>query len=49
MPTVANARCGTALVVEAGADGRRAKGWAGVVGAVVGLQVLGGWVVLRRW
>jgi hypothetical protein len=47
LPTVANARCGTALVVEAGAG--RSQGREMVVGVVVGLQVLGGWVVLRRW
>jgi hypothetical protein len=47
LPTIANARCGTALVVEAGAS--RSKGREMVVGVVVGLQILGGWVVLRRW
>jgi hypothetical protein len=47
LPTIANARCGTALVVEAGAA--RSRGSDVVVGVVVGLQVLGGWVVLRRW
>lgn len=45
LPTTANARCGTALVVEAGAS----KGRGGVLGVVLGLQVLGAWVVLRRW
>ncbi|KAM0693566.1 hypothetical protein Q7P36_006822 [Cladosporium allicinum] len=48
LPTIANARCGTALVVEAGADRVVGRGIL-AVGAVVGLQVLGGWVVLRRW
>jgi len=47
LPTVANARCGTALVVEAGAG--RARAWVVGVGVGVGLQVLGGWVVFRRW
>lgn len=35
------------MVVEAGAA--RSRGSDVVVGVVVGLQVLGGWVVLRRW
>jgi len=47
LPTVANARCGTALVVEASAS--RSQGREMVVGVVLGLQLLGGWVVLRRW
>jgi hypothetical protein len=47
LPTTANARCGTALVVEAGAGNLRGRG--GVVGVVLGLQILGAWVVLRRW
>jgi hypothetical protein len=45
LPTTAQARCGTALVIEAGAS--RGKG--GVVGLVLVLQVLGAWFVLRRW
>ena len=48
LPTIANARCGTALVVEAGAEKVVGRGIL-VIGALVGLQVLGGWVVLRRW
>lgn len=50
LPTTANARCGTALVVEAGAGGR--SGWmvgGGGGGVVVLAQVLGAWLVLRRW
>ncbi|KAM0716772.1 hypothetical protein Q7P37_008217 [Cladosporium fusiforme] len=46
LPTTANARCGTALVVEAGADGVGRKS---VLGLVAVLQVLGAWFVLRRW
>lgn len=45
LPTTANARCGTALVVEAGAS----RGREAVVSIVLGLQFLGAWVVLRRW
>ena len=45
LPTTAQARCGTALVIEAGAGRSRGE----VVGVVVGLQVLGAWFVLRRW
>lgn len=45
LPTTANARCGTALVVAAGAS----RGKEAVVSIVLGLQVLGAWVVLRRW
>lgn len=46
LPTTANARCGTALVV-AGAS--RSRGQGKVVGIVLGLQILGAWFVLRRW
>lgn len=45
LPTTAEARCGTALVIEAGAS--RGKGR--VVGMVLVLQVLGAWFVVRRW
>jgi hypothetical protein len=45
LPTTAEARCGTALVVE----GRAGRGMGGVMVLVVGLQVVGAWVLGRRW